>query len=139
MAQNANKEILERALEDIWNLGKAELLERYYHEDYVAHFNPPIDPPLRLEGLRQDLLALREAFPDFHEEVHALIVQDDTVVARITLSGTQSKPYLQHPSHGRRFEVATIDIYRFADGKIVEQWGVMDSETMNAQLGWTNA
>ncbi len=133
-----NKTILEGALEDVWNLGKEALIDRYYHRDYVAHFNPPAEPLIRLDGLRRDLIELRGAFPDFHEDCHALIAEGDTVVARITLSGTQSKPYLQYASLGRRFEVATIDIYRFAEGKIIEQWGVMDTASMNEQLGWND-
>jgi predicted ester cyclase len=131
-----HQKILERALEEIWNLGKEDQIERYYHADYVGRFNPPLPDMIALDGVRRDLIELREAFPDFHEECHALIGDGDTVAARITLSGTQRGPYFDHPSNGRRFEISTIDIYRFCDDRIIEQWGVMDMLSMIEQLGW---
>ncbi len=130
-----NREVLERALEDVWNLGKEEMIERYYHRDYVGHFSPP-ESLIGHEGVRRGLLEIREAFPDFYEECHDLIGEGDKIVARITLSGTQRAPFLGNPSSGKRFEIATLDIYRFLDNKIIEQWGVMDVMTMASQLGW---
>jgi predicted ester cyclase len=134
-----HQKILERALEEVWNLGKGDQIERYYHADYVGRFNPPLPDMVGRKGVRRDLDELRDAFPDFREECHALIGEGDTVAARITLSGTQQGPYLDHRSHGRHFEISTIDIYRFCDDMIIEQWGVMDVMSMINQLSWENA
>jgi steroid delta-isomerase-like uncharacterized protein len=131
-----HQKILEEALEEVWSQGREASIERYYHRDYVGHFPPPTGEWVGVDALRADLIELRGAFPDFREECHAMIGDDDIVTARITLRGTQHETYQGHPSLGRSFEIATIDIYRFHEDKIVEQWGVMDELGMIGQLGW---
>jgi predicted ester cyclase len=39
------------------------------------------------------------------------------------------------PPTGRKMDVHTIGILRFADGQVVERWGIGDSLTMMQQLG----
>ena len=42
---------------------------------------------------------------------------------------------LGRPATGRSFEITVMDVIRFADGKIVEHWGVPDQLGMLIQLG----
>ena len=77
------------------------------------------------------------SFPDFHEAIHDFIRDGDQVAARLTLTGTQVADYQGFRSLGKRFEIDSIDIYRFADDRIIEQWGVMDIAAMRSQLGWS--
>ena len=131
-----NRDILEQALEQIWNQGRQESIADYYHDDFVAHINGSAEPITGIQGITEVLTELKRAFPDFHETCHDLVVEADKVVARLTISGTQQGPYQGQASNGRRFEIDSIDIYRFSKGKIVEQWGVLDMTTMATQLGW---
>jgi len=39
------------------------------------------------------------------------------------------------PPTGKRVEVETFGMLRFADGRAVERWGVADGVTMMQQLG----
>jgi steroid delta-isomerase-like uncharacterized protein len=133
-----NKAILRCALEDIWNQGKQELVEKYYHNEFVAHISGASELMTGTQGVREVLTEFKRAFPDFHEICHDLVAEEDKVTARLTICGTQEKPYRTHQSNGKFFEMNSIDIYRFSDNKIIEQWGIVDVVTMATALGWDN-
>ncbi len=127
---------LSAALEDVWNGGKIDLIGNYYHDDFQGHFPEPFVIHGAAE-LAEVVTSLKTSFPDFHEVVLETIAAEDKVIARYTISGTQQADFQGQQSQGKRFEVASIDIYRFSDGKVAEQWGVMDFHSMYRQLGWT--
>lgn len=132
--------ILSRALENVWSKGKVGSIEEFYHPDFVMHFTPMKagdESILTYSELSGDVTQLKTSFPDFHEAIHDLIRDGDQVVARLTLTGTQVADYQGFRSLGKRFEIDSIDIYRFADDRIIEQWGVMDIAAMRSQLGWS--
>lgn len=131
---NDNARLLGQMLEQVWNTGDAESIETFYHPDYVAHYGAGRE--VRFDELAGNLAQLKSAFPDFHEECHDLICEGDQVVARLTMSGTQEGSHLGHPASGRSFVIASIDIYRFSDGKVIEQWGLTDIAKMAEQLHW---
>jgi predicted ester cyclase len=134
------KKILSRALENVWSEGDVGSIEEIYHPDFVMHFTPiraGDESILTYSELPGDVTQMKTSFPDFREVVHDFIREGDQVVARLTLSGTQVADYQGFRSHGKRFEIDSIDIYRFAGDRIIEQWGVMDIAAMRVQLGWS--
>ena len=77
----------------------------------------------------------RGAFPDLEFVAEDMIAEGDKVAARITVRGTHKGPFLDIAPTGKQVSVNAIDIFRFANGKIVEHWGVMDQMSMMQQLG----
>ena len=53
----------------------------------------------------------------------------------MTWSGTQQGEWMGMPPSGKRMSINVIDIFRAADGKLVEHWGLTDGMTMMQQLG----
>ena len=76
-----------------------------------------------------------KAFPDYHEQLHELIGEGASVVARVTISGTQAGPWGILPASGKRVEFDEIVILEFRDGKVIRQRGVADHVTALRQLG----
>ena len=53
---------------------------------------------------------------------------DDKVVVRMTIRGTYiGEPKHGFPKPGERFAMGGVAIYRFVDGKIVDDWGIQIS------------
>lgn len=76
------------------------------------------------------------AFPDFRMELVELVAEDGTVVAHLRCSGTHEGEWLGIPATGRRFEaVDEFYVFRLAEGKLVEAFGVEDNLTRIRQLG----
>jgi predicted ester cyclase len=64
-----------------------------------------------------------------------ILCAGDLVVARVTVTGTQTGPMFGLPATGKRFKTTATDIFRFKDGKVVERWGNNDGIAMLSQLG----
>jgi predicted ester cyclase len=78
---------------------------------------------------------LRSAFPDYHAELHDLLVDDDLVVGRLTVSGTHRGEFMGAPPTGRAFRVQHMHMYRVQNGQLVEHWACRDDLGMLTQLG----
>jgi predicted ester cyclase len=79
---------------------------------------------------------LLAGFPDLRIDVHALIGEADTVVARLTVSGTNLGDYrgLPEPTN-QHFEIEAVAIFRLDNGKVAEIHGTADRLGMLVQLG----
>jgi predicted ester cyclase len=77
------------------------------------------------------------AFTETHSVIDDMIVETDTGVLRWTWeaihSGTSAS--LGIPATGKRVHVVGCSVYRFRDGKIVEQWEYADWLGLLQQLG----
>jgi steroid delta-isomerase-like uncharacterized protein len=74
-------------------------------------------------------------FPDIHLDIEQLIVQDEHVAARLTVRGTHRGPFMGVPATGRQVTVEVADVFRLADGRIAEEWAMMNAMGLMQQLG----
>ena len=81
------------------------------------------------------LRALRTAFPDLRYVVEDMVVGDDAVAVRTTMSGTHRGAFFGLAPTGRSFRVAQINIERFRDGRIAAHHRVTDMAELMRQLG----
>jgi len=110
------------------------LLDTIVADDFVEHELVPGVPPTR-EGLKQKYDLLHTGFADLAFRVEDLVVSGDRVAARVGVSGTHTGPMLGREPSGRTFAVTSVGIFRLADGRIAEHWGVFDQIGMLMQLG----
>jgi steroid delta-isomerase-like uncharacterized protein len=87
------------------------------------------------EVLKQVWAVLLRAFPDLHLTVEDLIGEDNKVVARIVVTGTHLGEYMGMEPTGKSIAYDEIFIFRFANGRVVETWGVVDVFSQMKQLG----
>ena len=78
---------------------------------------------------------MREAFPDWHSDMHLLVAEDDIVAEHFTASGTHRGEVMGVPGTGREIALKGINIFRIRDGRIVERWGRLDDLGFRQQLG----
>jgi steroid delta-isomerase-like uncharacterized protein len=134
MSAEENKAIIRRYIEEAWNKGNVNIIDQLMAENYARHMAGP-EPPLNREGQKQRIRAFRRAFPDFHLTIDDMIAERDEVAFRMTGTGTQEGTFRGIAPTGRQTSIIIIEIARFADGKIVEQWGSRDDLGMLQQLG----
>lgn len=77
----------------------------------------------------------RTAFPDLQATIDDQIVDGDKCATRYRLKGTHTGHFGEHSPTNRKFDIRTIDIVRFKDGKLFEAWEEMDQLRMMQQLG----
>jgi predicted ester cyclase len=79
--------------------------------------------------------AFAAGFSDFAVERTLTLTDGDWVAGHVRVRGTQTGDFLGHAATGRRFTAAGIDLFRVADGRLVEGRGVFDTVAMLRQLG----
>lgn len=93
-------------------------------------------PGFEVHGLDDYLTALRAAHDDLQLEgnlVEALAI-DDKVVTRCRLTGRHVGPAFGFPPTGGEVAWTTTEIWRVADGKLVERWAEDDLLGLRGQL-----
>jgi steroid delta-isomerase-like uncharacterized protein len=104
-------------------------------DDFIEHEVTPGLAPNR-EGVKQFFTMYIAGFPDLRFDVEDILPSGDSVVGRITISGTHTGEFMGMPATGNNFSAQAIDIVRFGDdGLAHEHWGVVDVMTMMQQLG----
>ena len=131
---NANgKTISRRFFEEILSRGNVELVEQLFTGDYNAH--TPIDVFEGLEGAKQFVTVLREAFPDLEVKVEEQVAEGDKVANLWRARGTHRGNFGGIPATGRKMDTNGMTMFRVADGKVLESWGFADLMSMMKQLG----
>ena len=138
MTTEENKASARRFLDEVVNRGNVALIDELLAPDFIDHTAAPGVPPNR-EGTKTLIAMLRGAFPDLHATVDDVIAEGDRVVQRTTAHGTMKGEFASMPPSGKSATWEQIHISRFANGKQVEHWAVIDQLGMLQQLGFAEA
>lgn len=131
----ATKDLARRFYEEAWGRGELDVIDEVFADDYVRHeLRPGVAPP-GPEGMKRITTDFRDAFPDLRLEVDILLAEDDFVAARWTASGTHAGRWGAVEPTGRTATFSGVDIFRFANGKVVEMWNHRDDLGLREQLG----
>jgi len=130
-----NKATARRWTEELWGQGKLEVADEIIASDYVRH--DPGDPfPARgPQDVKRIVSMLRTMLPDLRLELEDMIADGDKVVSRYTAVATDTRGYMGMPPTDKTIRTNAIQIFRFAEGKIVESWAVRDDLGTLRQLG----
>jgi steroid delta-isomerase-like uncharacterized protein len=138
MGVEENKANARRFVDEVINRGNLAAVDELTAPDFVDHSAPPGVPPTA-EGAKAFFGMFHSAFPDLHATVDDVIAEGDRVVQRRTTSGTMRGDFMGMPASGKQASWSGIHIIRFADGKLVEHWSVVDLIGMLTQLGFAPA
>jgi predicted ester cyclase len=133
--EERNKAQFRRTYEEMFNQGNLTVAEEVIAPDCVNHEIPPGMNNRGPEPARQVVRMLRTAFPDLHFTIEELVAEGDTVVGRVTMSGTHQGPLMGIAATGRSIRQAQAHFVRFRDGKGVEHRAVRDDLGLMQQLG----
>ena len=129
-----NSSVVRRFIEETINQGQIESAARFVWEDVVEQVPFPGQGP-GLEGLKDVLRGMRNAFPDLYFSVEEQISEDDKVLTRFEWSGTHRNDFLGVPATGRSVKVWGMVMDRLVDGRIKETRIIMDALGLMMQLG----
>ncbi|MFN8511037.1 MAG: ester cyclase [Thermomicrobiales bacterium] len=134
MAPDELKVRARRLPDELLTQGDLAVADEVLTPDCLHHAPAPLAPGG--EGLKRWTRALRRAFPDLRAIVEDEIAEGDTVVQRLTLSGTHRGAFLGIPATGRRVSWQLVAIQRLGrDGKFAEHWSSPDLFGLLRQLG----
>ncbi len=137
-AQEANKELVRKLFQDVWNAKRIEAMYDFLSPDYVGH--DPVDSFLAhtvegTEGAIAYVRLLHDALSEIHFELEDIIAEGDLVVVRFVAEGVHTGALLGIPPSENRVRIDGSAIYRIAEGRIVEAWHAYDYLSLLRQLG----
>lgn len=135
MYDSPPKQILRRALEEIFNLGKLASADELIDPDYINHDAGP-GQEQGPAGVKQKALLYRTAFPDLRLSVEQMVTEEDLVVVQVREEGTHRGVFQGIAPTERYVTWKWIGIYRVAKGKLIERWGRIDTQEFYEQLGY---
>ena len=133
MSTEQNKAVVRHWVE-VWNSQNVAAVDELVAPDYVRH-DPNIPDVHGAEAEKQLISIVLAAFPDIHFTIEDLVAGDDRVAGRYTMRGTHRGEWLGIPPTNCTITLSVMEIYRIADGKIAEQWVILDAVGMLRQLG----
>ena len=132
-----NETLAHRFHMDIFQQGNLAAADEIVAPNFILH-SPGLPPEMQHgpEGVKRFATMMRNAFPTDSQITHDdTIASGDKVVIRWRASGVQNGELFGVPPTGKRVEFSGIDVFRIADGKLVELWQNWDQLGLLQQLG----
>ncbi len=129
----SNEITMRRFIEQVINNGNFPVLDEVIHPKYV--YRSPDQVLQGPEALRDLFTAYRSAFPDLHIEIEELVSAGNKTVISFTLSGTHEGDLMGIAATGRQVKVSGMTLSHFENGKIIDEWELLDQLTLFQQLG----
>ena len=128
---SAQHDVLLRYLE-AYNAADDDALDQFVTPGYVHHNNADT---FSLAGFKRGAAWFRAACPDFRVEIQDLVESGDRIVMRFTATGTHQASMFGEAPTGATLLLHGMLLYRFEDGRIAEDWEVMDEGDLRRQVG----
>ena len=126
MGAQENKAVIQLIAELVINHKELAMVDELFSEEYRSHPSMPgqIRGP---ERARRNFSRMHKVFPDFRVTIESMVAERDMVSALLTLSGT-------HLPTGKYARWSATVFARFEEGKVAEDWLVVDSGQLAVQL-----
>jgi steroid delta-isomerase-like uncharacterized protein len=124
-----------RFIEEILDTGDWSSATELLQPDVVM-YHPSSPEPIRgLEAVQGFLSVFRGGMPDLRLTVEDVAGDGDYVAARWSARGTHDGEMFGIPPTGNKISIHGISFFRFADGKIAEDWVEENTLDVLQQLG----
>ena len=131
--EEQNKEIVQRYWDGKWNTRDTGILDELMAPDVVYH-----GTSMEMNGIeeyKQVYQSFLSAFHDTKLTIDSLIAEGDKVMTRVTCSVVHKGELEGIPPTGKTLTISLFTVFRLVDGKIVEEWEIIDELGMMMQLG----
>lgn len=139
MFEAANTSMIRRFIEEGLNKLDATLIDEVYSGDYFGH-DPDRPTPRTILDLKQGIGGLLgKVFANPQYSIERLVAEGDLIAWHWIFRAIHQGEILEIPPTGKQLEFGGVNIFRFENGKVVEDWVYRDSVSMMRQLGALSA
>lgn len=134
-----NKSLVQRFYEELWNHRDVSVADEIFAHDCLTH---QLKSGAELAGVLRNPEAVKHhvtewlaGFPDLRFTVEQMFAEKDLVVTRSVMRGTHTGAWFGIAPTGKQVSIRMIVIHRIMDGKIAEDWVLVESLGFFQQLG----
>jgi steroid delta-isomerase-like uncharacterized protein len=110
-----------------------------FAKDCVTHqlrSGVPVDAVTRgPQAMKEHVAGWIASFPDFRFSIEQMLSEGDRVVTQLLMEGTHRGAWMGIPARGKKLQIRMFTIHRVVQGKIVEDWVLVESLGFFQQLG----
>jgi predicted ester cyclase len=133
-------DVVERFFGEVWNRRDFATLDEIVDQNCVTHQVRSATEPISTvargpQALRQHIAAWLMAFPDIRATTDLRCACGNHVISWVTMRGTHRAPWQGIPPIGREVMIRTVAQHRVEDGRIVEDWVIVETLGFYQQLG----
>ena len=133
------KQLINRFVEELWNQRRLDVADVIFAKDCVTHqlqSGVPVDAvPRGPHAIKEHIAAWIASFPDLQFSIEQMLSEGDRVVMQLLVEGTHQGEWLGIPASGKKIQIRMFTIHRVVQGKIVEDWVLVESLGIFQQLG----
>ena len=133
-AVRSNTEIVRQYTQRVFNEHSPDRSSEYFTPEVRWH-GGLLGTVEGLGNVTEMLRGFLGALPDLHAEEQDIVAAVDTVAVRYVVEATHEGNLLGIAPTGRRLRWDAVDVYRLADGMIVEEWAADDLAAILYQVG----
>jgi len=133
-------EIVRRFFNEVWNQRRLELLDELVAPNCVTHqlrsaAGPIPSAPRGPSASRKHISTWLKAFPDITVTIEHQTALESEVVSWVTMRGTHRGEWQGFPPTNREVTIRTVSQHRVEDGRIIEDWVIVETLGLFQQLG----
>lgn len=132
----ANKAKMQRFYDEVMNAHNVNALDSFCTADFIDHNPDQGHSGKGIDDLKAGFKEFFSAYPDIHVSTNFMIAEGDTVMAYLTMTGTNSGPMgPTMPATNKKVSVEGMDMIAINGDKAAQRWGFFDSRKWMADLG----
>ena len=133
------KQLAKRFVEELWNERRLDVADAIFDKHCITHqlrSGVPSDAaPRGPEAIKEHVTSWIASFPDLHFSIEQMLSEGDRVVMQLLMEGTHQGAWLGIPASGKKMQIRMFTVHRVVQGKIVEDWVLVESLGFFQQLG----
>jgi steroid delta-isomerase-like uncharacterized protein len=133
------KQLINRFVEELWTERRLDVADAIFDKDCVTHqlhSGGPVDAvPRGPRAIKEHVAGWIASFPDLRFSIEQMLSEGDRVVMQLLMEGTHQGAWLGIPASGKKLQIRMFTVHRVLQGKIVEDWVLVESLGFFQQLG----
>jgi len=139
MSEEQNKAIVLRFYDELWNERNFNVADELFAADCMTHQlqsgAETVAVARNPEAVKHHVAEWLDGFPDLRFSVEQMLVEGERVMTQSVMRGTHTGVWLGIAPTNKEVSVRLSVIHRVADGKIVEDWVLVEALGFFQQLG----
>jgi len=131
--EELNKSVVQNYWNGKWNERTPAILDELLTQDVIHHGSSEING---IEEYKQVYGMYLSAMGESNIEIEKLIAEGDFVMSQTRIQAIQNGPLGDIPPTGNEVSAGIFTVFRLVDGKIAEEWEIMEEMAMMIQLGF---
>jgi steroid delta-isomerase-like uncharacterized protein len=139
MSLELNKQIVRRFIDELWNGRQLQVADELFSADCVTHQlqsgQASTTAPRSPQHMKEHVEGWLAAFPDLHITAEDMLAEGNMVFTSTLLQGTHLGSWSGVAPTAKQVSIRFMVVHRIQDGKICEDWVLVESLGFLQQLG----